>query len=153
MKRDPIYSQEGYNRNGADDLMGNYVEVSIDSQYLWMYQNGNLVTETPVVTGQPVGINPQTGAQEDWSTYRGTYPLAYKESPAVLSSDIYGYEVDVQYWMPFVLGQGLHDADWNGAFGGNIYQYAGSHGCVNLPSDQAAVIYNYIEEGYPIIIY
>lgn len=153
VKRDPIYSQEGYNRNGADDLMGNYVEVSIDSQYLWMYQNGDLVTETPVVTGQPVGINPQTGAQEDWSTYRGTYPLAYKESPAVLSSDIYGYEVDVQYWMPFVLGQGLHDADWNGAFGGNIYQYAGSHGCVNLPSDQAAVIYNYIEEGYPIIIY
>ena len=153
VKRDPIYSREGYNRNGADDLMGNYVEVSIDSQYLWMYQNGNLVTETPVVTGQPVGINPQTGAQEDWSTYKGSYPLAYKESPAVLSSDIYGYEVDVQYWMPFVLGQGLHDADWNGAFGGTIYQTAGSHGCVNLPSDHAAVIYNYIEEGYPIIIY
>lgn len=30
---------------------------------------------------------------------------------------------------------------------------AGSHGCINLPTDQAALIYNTIDGGYPIIIY
>ena len=53
-----------------------------------------------------------------------------------------------------VLGQGLHDASWQSSFGGNRYKSgAGSHGCINLPTDQAALIYNTIDGGYPIIIY
>ena len=59
----------------------------------------------------------------------------------------------MQYWMPFVYGQGLHDASWRSAFGGNIYQTDGSHGCVNLPPQVAATIYDYIDAGFPIILY
>ena len=33
---------------------------------------------------------------------------------------------------------GIHDAVWRTEFGGNLYQLEGSHGCVNLPYDQAA---------------
>ena len=56
--------------------------------------------------------------------------------------------------MPFVYGQGLHDAPWQSAFGGDRYKTGhGSHGCINLPEDQAALIYNTIDGGYPIIIY
>ena len=39
------------------------------------------------------------------------------------------------------------------SFGGNRYKTNGSHGCINLPKDQAALIYNTIDAGYPIIIY
>ena len=55
--------------------------------------------------------------------------------------------------MPFNGGIGLHDANWRGAFGGNIYTYSGSHGCVNLPNWAAAQMYENIEAGYPIICY
>ena len=45
-------------------------------------------------------------------------------------------------------------ASWQSAFGGNRYKTGhGSHGCINLPEDQAALIYNTIDGGYPIIIY
>lgn len=153
VEREPIYSHEAPGRNGDDDLLGNYVEVSLEQQHLWMYKDGVLVVESDIVSGQPVGINKTTGEQEDWSTYKGAYPIAYKESPATLSSDIYGYETDVEYWMPFVEGQGLHDASWRGAFGGTIYQTDGSHGCINLPSYVAAEIFSYITQGYAVLIY
>ena len=55
--------------------------------------------------------------------------------------------------MPFVCGQGLHDADWQTEFGGDVYKTKGSHGCINLPPAQAEVIYHTVEAGYPVIIY
>ncbi len=152
--REPIYSAEGWKRNGNDDLVGGYVEVDLSSQHVWLYVDGEMVMETDCVTGQPTGgIDPVTGEPEDRSTYEGTYPISYKESPAVLSSDIYGYEQPVDYWMPFVYGQGLHDAGWRSGFGGNIYLWDGSHGCVNLPTYEASVIYSYVDENFPVILY
>ena len=143
--RDPVYSISGMQRNGADDLNGSYIEVSLDNQHLWLYKDGALVTETDIVSGAP-----KAGRE----TYRGAWPIAYKASPYNLSSQEYGYNVKVNYWMPFVYGQGLHDASWQSSFGGNRYKSgAGSHGCINLPTDQAALIYNTIDGGYPIIIY
>ena len=142
--RDPIYSKTVYQRNGTDDLAGSYIEVSLDAQHLWLYKDGNLVTETDIVSGKPV---------KGRETYRGAWPIAYKASPYNLTSAEYGYNVKVNYWMPFVYGQGLHDATWQSSFGGNRYKTNGSHGCINLPKDQAATIYNTIDAGYPIIIY
>lgn len=145
VSRDPVYSISGMQRNGADDLNGSYIEVSLDNQHLWLYKDGALVTETDIVSGAP-----KAGRE----TYRGAWPIAYKASPYNLSSQEYGYNVKVNYWMPFVYGQGLHDASWQSSFGGNRYKSgAGSHGCINLPTDQAALIYNTIDGGYPIIIY
>nr|WP_301916719.1 L,D-transpeptidase family protein [uncultured Blautia sp.] len=142
--RDPVYSKTGYQRNGTDDLAGSYIEVSLDAQHLWLYKDGNLVTETDIVSGKPV---------KGRETYRGAWPIAYKASPFNLTSAEYGYDVKVNYWMPFVYGQGLHDASWQSSFGGNRYKTNGSHGCINLPKDQAALIYETIDAGYPIIIY
>ena len=153
VSREPVYKTAGNGRDGDDDLINGYVEVDLTSQHLWFYYQGEKILDSDVVTGQPVGVNKKTGEQEDWSTYEGSYPIAYTEHPSTLSSDIYGYEVEVQYWMPFVYGQGLHDASWRSSFGGNIYQTDGSHGCVNLPPDVAATIYDYIDAGFPIILY
>lgn len=144
VEREPVYSVTGIGRNGMDDLNGNYIEVSLDQQHLWLYQNGKLVTETDIVSGLPT---------EERATYTGAWSIAYKASPYTLSSEVYGYSTEVKYWMPFVCGQGLHDADWQTSFGGNVYKTKGSHGCINLPPDQAKIIYNTIEKGYPVICY
>ena len=36
---------------------------------------------------------------------------------------------------------------------GDTYKTKGSHGCINLPSDQAKIIYETIDKGYPILLY
>ena len=41
-------------------------------------------------------------------------------SPYNLSSSEYGYNVKVNYWMPFVYGQGLHDASCNHPLAGTV---------------------------------
>ncbi|MDD3796446.1 MAG: peptidoglycan binding domain-containing protein [Lachnospiraceae bacterium] len=144
IRRDPVYEHAGYSRNGTDDLNGCYIEVSLSQQHLWLYKDGGLVTETAIISGLPT---------KERETLTGAWPIAYKASPFNLTSDVYGYDTKVNYWMPFVYGQGLHDASWQTAIGGETYRTNGSHGCINLPPDQAALIYNTIEGGYPIIIY
>ena len=48
---------------------------------------------------------------------------------------------------------GIHDATWRTEFGGNMYQWDGSHGCINVPYDKAAAIYANIEVGMPVVVY
>ena len=55
--------------------------------------------------------------------------------------------------LPFYGGVGIHDAEWRGAFGGNLYQSSGSHGCINTPWANAKTIYENIDAGTPIVCY
>ena len=151
ISREPVYAATNsygnpvyYKRNGTDDLAGNYVEVDMTKQHVWFYKDGALAAEGDCVTGD---------VSKDRGTKTGVFPLAYKESPSVLSSQVNGYEENVNYWMPFYDGQGLHDAPWRSSFGGSIYNGSGSHGCVNLPENLAAAIYNNITSGTAIILY
>lgn len=142
VEREPVYSVKGYKRNGRDDINGNYVEVNLTQQHLWFYKDGGLVIETDLVSGLP---------KDGRETATGVFMIPYKKSPETLKGDT--WEEEVTYWMPFHDGQGLHDATWRSSFGGTIYQTNGSHGCVNLPSDAAKVIYDNMEERMPIILY
>lgn len=148
VEREPVYAVRGYSRNGRDDLNGNYVEVDLTRQHLWLYCGGELVIETDFVSGLP---------KDGRETTTGAFPIAFKASPYNLkgggSSGSGSWDVDVQYWMPFHDGQGLHDASWRSSFGGNIYQTDGSHGCVNLPTQAAAVIYENVDANFPILLY
>ncbi|MCR5409963.1 MAG: L,D-transpeptidase, partial [Lachnospiraceae bacterium] len=81
----------------------------------------------------------------------GTYAITYKERDSTLVGE--GYESSVKYWMPFNGNIGLHDASWRDEFGGHIYYFKGSHGCVNLPTAKAAEIYDQVEKGEPVIVY
>ncbi|MBQ3466630.1 MAG: L,D-transpeptidase, partial [Firmicutes bacterium] len=42
---------------------------------------------------------------------------------------------------------------WRSNFGGDIYKYSGSHGCVNLPTNKAPELYNLISVGTVVIIH
>ena len=142
-EREPVYAYKGVGRNGRDD-MGSYVEVSIGAQHLWFYKDYQIVFETDVVTGCIAKNTP---------TQTGIFPIAYKESPATLIPSNETNGTKVQYWMPFYDGQGLHDAPWRHAFGGQIYQTSGSHGCVNMPYYAAEYIFNNADTGTPVILY
>ena len=146
VEREPVYSYSGYAREGVDDLAGTYVEINLTAQHLWFYVKGSLVVESDIVTGD---------VAKKTETQTGAFPLAYKQSPGVLTGQNAenGWNVNVSYWMPFFDGQGLHDATWRSSFGGNIYLTNGSHGCVNLPLETAQKIYDNIDAGVAIILY
>ena len=56
--------------------------------------------------------------------------------------------------MPFAYNVGFHDASWrHGRFGGNIYKTSGSHGCINMPEDKAAKLYELVAVDTPVIAY
>ena len=48
---------------------------------------------------------------------------------------------------------GFHDATWRGSFGGSIYTYNGSHGCVNMPYSAAQELFEYVDGGTVVVIY
>ena len=63
------------------------------------------------------------------------------------------YESFVNYWIAFKgSSYGLHDASWRSSFGGTIYKYNGSHGCVNMPYYKVQALYNMVEIGTPVYI-
>jgi hypothetical protein len=110
---------------------------------MWYYKDGALLVETPVVTGNVSAGN---------ASPEGVFCLVGKEENATLVGE--DYQTPVSYWMPFYGGVGIHDADsWRSTYGGEIYLTSGSHGCINTPTSQAAIIYRNIEIGTPIVCY
>ncbi len=120
-----------------------YIIISIAYQRVWAYIGNQQIVNAPVITGRP-----------SMPTPRGLFAIQpYKESPSVLIGE--DYESPVQYWIPF-LGNayGLHDASWQTqGFGGDLYLYLGSHGCVNTPYYAVQTLYNTYSVGTPVVVY
>lgn len=142
LDKEPVYSSKGAQK-GSNDIGSSYVEIDLTNQHLYLFQKGNIVLETDFVSGnmsKPGCVTPP-----------GVFGITYKTKNAVLRGA--NYETPVNYWMPFNGNVGMHDATWRSSFGGTIYLTSGSHGCVNLPLDMAAAIYEYMSTGFPIICY
>ena len=119
-----------------------YIRVSISNQQLDYYQHGKLALSSPVVTGY------------GGDTPYGTYSILHKTTNARLVAADNSYDTRVNYWMAFIgSSHGFHDATWRRSFGGNIYTYDPSHGCVNMPYYAAQELYGIAEEGMPVIVY
>lgn len=118
-----------------------YITVSISNQQLEYYQHGKLALSSPVVTGY------------GGDTPYGTYSVLYKTTNARLVAADKSYDTTVNYWMAFIgNSHGFHDATWRHSFGGNIYTYNPTHGCVNMPYDAIESLYYMVEEGTPVYI-
>ena len=146
--REPNYSSRAASHEG-NDVGNTYAEVDLTNQRMYFIQNGQIVLQTDVVTGNPNKGN---------ATPQGVYSLSYKALDQTLRGEkkpdgTYEYETPVKYWMPFNGGIGFHDAPWQAWFGGSRYQTNGSHGCVNMPSDAAAQLYNLISAGTPVVVH
>ena len=147
--REPVYSMRA-NSYGVNDLGNTYIEVDLTEQYMWYYQDGNVIFESDIVSG--------LASDPERKTPPGIFTLYYKKSPDVLRGTkkpdgTYSYEQPVTYWMPFNGGIGFHDADWQPYFGGDRYLTGGSHGCINMPPDKAGELYNIIQYNVPIVCF
>lgn len=127
---------------GPDDIGDTYIEVDMTQQMLYYYSNGELMIETPVVTGNT-------------SLRRGTpsgtnYVYAKQRNRTLKGAD---YESFVQYWIPVKGAVGIHDASWRSSYGGEIYKSNGSHGCINTPLEEVSKLYDMVEIGTPCIMF
>ena len=124
-----------------------YVEINKAKQHMFFYKQGKLILESDVVTGILRGGH---------DTPAGLYYISQKQQNRTLrgfNDDGSKYAAFVRYWMRFNGGIGLHDAPWQAYFGGERYLYAGSHGCVNLPSKVARQLYQVVDLYTPVIVY
>ena len=128
------------------------IVVSLSKQWMYVYQNGQQIYDTPVTTGAP-----------DLPTPLGTYHIFYKVSPTTFHSPFprnsknWYPPVKVQYAMEWKAGgYFIHDAWWHTTYGPgtNVMHYdptygwqSGSHGCIAVPLDAAKWLYNWTTIG------
>lgn len=139
---EPVWDQKAAVYERGNDIGDSYVEISLSEQKVWLYIDGEQLLETDCVSGT-YGTDRQTPG--------GVYFIYHRQSPAVLRGA--DYESPVTYWMPYNGGIGLHDANWRSQFGGDIFRSDGSHGCINLPTDAAKLIYESTSYGFPVVSY
>lgn len=126
-------------KNHCERLTDTYVVVDISDQILKIYQRGEEILSTYVVTGK-----------DSTPTYPGAFYLRTKEKNVILRG--IDYATPVEYWMPFDGGRGLHDASWREYFGGDIYHFGGTHGCVNMPEEVTPKIYELLHPGDRVFV-
>lgn len=129
---------------GALNFDGTYIEVSIPEQHLWYYENGKLLLDADVVTGNlAAGKQTPTGLNYIRGHLRQIYLMGTHY---------------VEYWMSITVGgmYGFHDADhWRQPeeYGGDTYMGNGSGGCVNVPEEKMAKLYEMVADLTPVVIY
>ncbi|MBQ6376914.1 MAG: peptidoglycan binding domain-containing protein [Lachnospiraceae bacterium] len=127
----------------GSDFGSTYVEISLDQQHLWYYKEGNLVVDTPVVTGT---------ANEKRATPTMVTQILDKRTNHKMKGSYGSSFARFAMWLTEG-GILIHDASWRDEYGGDIYLYDGSHGCVNTPLEAVTRIYEEITIGTPVIIY
>ena len=149
--KEPAYYQTAASHS-AQDWGDTYAEVDISAQHMWYISGDSVVLETDVVTGEPIPEKETTLGVYDILEKSLNKTLVGEDNP-VTGKPI--YETPVSYWMRVTWsGIGFHDAIWQPAFGGTLYRDGlGSHGCINMPLDMAAALYNVISVGTPVIVH
>jgi lipoprotein-anchoring transpeptidase ErfK/SrfK len=115
--------------------------VNLATQTAWVYLNGKIIWESPVVTAYnelgfetPVGVYDIHNKIENHSLYRG-------------------YKCD--YWLGFNADwqEGFHDAQWREDWGPDAHKYDGSGGCVNVPLEAMQQLFELLDIGDTVWIH
>jgi len=119
------------------------IEISIDNQWLYAYEGDYMVFDAPVSTGR-----------NGFETPRGSFSVYSKLRTHTMRGSAGGETWDVPN-VPHVMyfragGYAIHGTYWHNTFGTGARL---SHGCVNLPQDKAAWLYEWTPSGTPVIIY
>ena len=117
----------------APSNRGKSILVSISSQRIYAYENGELVHSHITSTGLP-----------DTPTVLGDYSVYVKYAADDMSGPDY-FLPQVPWTMYFYQGYAIHGTYWHNSFGRPM-----SHGCVNLPVEEAKWFYDFAEVGTPV---
>jgi LysM repeat protein len=109
--------------------------VVLSQQMLYAYEGETLVRSTLISSGT-----------WQFPTVQGTYHVYARYRFARMRGP--GYDLpNVPFVMYFYKGYGLHGTYWHNNFGHPM-----SHGCVNMPTDEAEWAYNWSTMGTPVIV-
>lgn len=114
----------------APTATGRSIVVDTTEQRIYAYENGEMVHSHLVSTGRA-----QT------PTVLGDYNIYVKYTATDMRGPDY-YLQDVPYTMYFYQGYGIHGTYWHNSFGRPM-----SHGCVNLPTNEAEWFFNFASVG------
>lgn len=138
-----------FDDDGAHNLTPNSeptakrIVVSRSKEMLYAYDGDTLFMETPISTGLELTPTPRG----TYHVYRMT-PSRYMQGPIPGLSD-QPYDLPGVPWNLYftVDGAVIHGAYWHDHFG-----QPWSHGCVNLPLQQAKELYNWADIGTSVIV-
>jgi LysM repeat protein len=112
-----------------------WILVDLSSQRLTAYVGNTAVRSTLVSTGTYYTPTPT-----------GRYSIIYKVGSTAMSGPGY-YLPNVPYVMGFIGQFSMHGTYWHSNFGTPM-----SHGCVNLPTSEAAWLYSWAPMGTSVVI-
>jgi LysM repeat protein len=119
----------------ATITVGKQIIVDLSDQRTYAYEDGKLVRNVLSSTGLPAT-----------PTVRGNYTVQRKYEAQLMTGPGY-YLPNVQWIMYFYAGYALHGTYWHNNFGQPM-----SHGCVNLPNDEALWFYEWAPVGTPVFV-
>lgn len=118
-----------------------WIEINLSTHTLTAWSGNTPVMSSLVVTGAPVS-----------PTVEGEFRIYWKLPSQTMSgvgADGVRYEQeDVPSVMYFFQDWAIHGAYWRNGFG-----YAASHGCVNLPLQQGAWLYDWASIGTRVVVH
>jgi lipoprotein-anchoring transpeptidase ErfK/SrfK len=155
-----IYSglvQQPSNGGPAPSATGKVMVVYISKQWLYAYDNGQQVFDTPVTTAQPGLVTPL-----------GTYHIFSHKHPTTFyspwppGSPYYYPPTHINYAMGWRTGgYYIHDSYWRSVFGPgtNVPHLdpvdgwlTGTHGCITAPLNAVIWLYNWAPNGTTLIV-
>ena len=145
-----IYGQYVWSQHRLIPTHAKVIVVSLSRQYLVAMQDGSIFLTTPVTTGRPALPTPL-----------GIYPILGKFrhkmfiSPWPRTSPNYYAPSQTNYALQFRAdGYYIHDSPWRRRYGpGTNLPHddpsdpLGSHGCVNIPTAMARLLYAWADAG------
>ncbi len=137
-------------RTKDDDIGKTYIEVDLTNQQWWYYKKGKKKRHGYIVSGQTTSYAR--------TTLEGLYKIVDKDVNHKMkdrNADGEEWDTTCNYWNRISdVGIGMHDSTWRGgAFGGDIYKWNGSHGCINMSYDDAQYIYENVPIGTPVVMF
>jgi lipoprotein-anchoring transpeptidase ErfK/SrfK len=126
------------------------IKVDISEQHLWGCEQGKIVHDAPVITGNE--------NLDSTHTPRGEYKVYGKAANTTLtgSDEMGSWRMPVYFWMPFLDNQhgtyGFHDATWRptsefGKINPKTQGDKASHGCVELTKEDGTWLYGWAGVG------
>jgi lipoprotein-anchoring transpeptidase ErfK/SrfK len=116
------------------------IVVTISQQMLWAYKGDQVVLSSYVSTGR-------TGFDTPLGSFAVVDKLPSQTMEGVIGGEYYNVP-DVPWVLYFTnSGHALHGTYWHNNFGTPM-----SHGCVNLPMDVAAWLYDWAPLGTPVLV-
>lgn len=139
---DEIVTAPGRNTIVGSAKYQKYIEVRLDEQRLYAYENG-LIARTFLISSGIAKYPTPEGA----FAVQAKIPIKdYEWSYGPDHPDNYDIK-DVKWNLRFTSGYYLHYAFWHNNFGRRM-----SHGCININLQNSEWIYNWADVGTPVIV-